>query len=100
METVFWTERQSFFTGIKSVFQNVFFFHIYIIFHDYVNVGFIKNSQIEWLLGVKIRGCGSGIVIIFHLFFVYKFIKLKKKNFILENAGLTHVTVSFFSKQK
>lgn len=28
--TMFWTERKSFYTGIKSVFQNVFFSYIYI----------------------------------------------------------------------
>lgn len=80
--------------------KTFFIFKYIYIFYDYVNVGFINYSQIEWLLGVNKWGCGSGIVIIFHLFFVYKFIKLKKKNFILENAGLTHVTVFFFSKQK
>lgn len=51
------------------------FFHIYIFFHDFVNVGFINYSQIEYLLGEKNWGCGSGIVIIFHLFlciYIYK----------------------------
>lgn len=89
---------KSFYTGIKSVFQNVLgFFFIYIIFfHDYVNVGFIKNSQIEWLLGVKIRGCGSGIVIIFHMFFVYKFIKLKKTTLFWRTPGSPTLQYLFF----
>lgn len=66
--TMFWTERKSFHTGIKSVFQNVFFFIYIFFFHDFVNVGFINYSQIEKLSGVNNSGCGSGIVILFKFF--------------------------------